>query len=148
MFIRPGNPPAIEQGYEGNHDRFLRNIIVTSSTVNAAFGKSSVPGDSFKVVWLPLVGPIAAEIDYNLFFNDMGKFFASMTPRNKSRFHFTLDQWQDLGFDKHSIFADPEFVDPERGDYRLKPRSPALQLGFQNIDLSSVGCYPIFRNTG
>jgi hypothetical protein len=44
-----------------------------------------------------------------------------------------------LGFDKHSIFADPEFVDPEHGDYRLKPESPALQLGLKNIDPSTVG---------
>ena len=144
VFIRPGTPPAMEQGYEGNHDRFLRNIIVTSSAVDAAFGKSSVPGDSYKVVMAPLVGPIAAEIDYNLFFNDMGKFFASVTPRNQSRSHYTLDQWQDLGFDRHSVFADPEFVDPEGGDYRLNSGSPALQLGFKNIDLSAVGLLPDF----
>jgi Right handed beta helix region len=144
VFIRPGNPPAMEQGYEGNHDRFLRNIIVTSSAVNAAFGKSSVPGDSYKVNLPPLVGPIAAEIDYNLFFNNMGRFFASITPRGKSRNHLTLDQWQDMGFDKHSIFADPEFVDLERGDYRLKPTSPAFQLGFKSIDLSTVGLLPDF----
>ena len=112
--------------------------------MDAAFGKSSVPGDSYKVVLPPLVGPIVAEIDYNLFFNDMGSFFASITPRGKSRTHLTLDQWQDLGFDKHSVFADPEFVAPERGDYRLKPDSPALQLGFKSIDLSLVGLLPDF----
>ena len=91
-----------------------------------------------------MAGPIVAEIDHNLFFNDMGRFFASLTPRDKPRIHMTLDQWQDLGFDKHSLFADPEFVDIERGDYRLKPSSPAFQLGFKSIDLSSVGLLPDF----
>ena len=144
VFIHPGNPPAFEQGYERNHDRFLRNIIVTSSAVNAAFGKSSVPGDSYKVGLPPLAGSIIAEIDYNVFFNDMGKFFASITPRGGSRTHYTLDQWQDLGYDKHSVFADPRFVDPEKGDYRLKPGSPALQIGCKSIDLSLVGLLPDF----
>jgi hypothetical protein len=92
----------------------------------------------------PLPGSIIAEIDYNVFFNDMGKFFASITPRGGSRTHYTLDQWQDLGYDKHSVFADPQFVDPEKGDYRLKPGSPALQIGCKSIDLSLVGLLPDF----
>jgi hypothetical protein len=139
IFIHPANPPAFHQGYEGNRDRFVRNIVVTSSAANQAFGKSSVPGDSYQVSQTPDNGPILAEMDYNLFFNDLGQFFASLTPRGQERIHCTLAQWQKLGYDQHSVYADPEFIDPEHGDYRLRAGSPALQAGFRNIDLSQVG---------
>lgn len=33
----------------------------------------------------------------------------------------------------------PQFVDAPRHDYRLKSTSPALKLGFEQIDLSTVG---------
>jgi hypothetical protein len=38
-----------------------------------------------------------------------------------------------------AIIADPKFVDPGKGDYRLQPDSPAFKLGFRPIDLESVG---------
>jgi hypothetical protein len=50
-----------------------------------------------------------------------------------------LKQYQDEDNDIGSIFADPLFVDPARHNYTLKPDSPALELGFKPIDISSVG---------
>lgn len=42
----------------------------------------------------------------------------------------TLDEWQKLtGWDKNSIHADPMFVNYEKGDFRLKPESPAKDKG-------------------
>ncbi|MCK5804177.1 MAG: right-handed parallel beta-helix repeat-containing protein, partial [Lentisphaeria bacterium] len=49
--------------------------------------------------------------------------------------------WQTKGKDVGSIVADPLFMDPEAGDFRLKPNSPALKLGFKPIDLSKTGLY-------
>ena len=43
------------------------------------------------------------------------------------------------GVDKHSLAIDPMFVDPENGDFSLKPNSPALELGIVPLDLSKVG---------
>ncbi|NJO95190.1 MAG: hypothetical protein HC764_03310 [Pleurocapsa sp. CRU_1_2] len=40
-------------------------------------------------------------------------------------------EWQRRGRDAHSIIADPMFIAPERGDFRLKPNSPALKMGFK-----------------
>ena len=50
--------------------------------------------------------------------------------------------WQALGHDPHSIVADPMFVDPAHGNFALKPESPASLIGFQPIDLSTVGRRP------
>jgi len=47
--------------------------------------------------------------------------------------------WQKGGKDRHSVYADPLFVDPAQRDFRPKPGSPALALGFEPIDLTGVG---------
>lgn len=46
---------------------------------------------------------------------------------------------QSEGIDVHSLAVDPMFVDPANGDFRLKPDSPALKLGFVPFDMSKVG---------
>jgi len=51
----------------------------------------------------------------------------------------TLAQWQEKGYDVHSVIADPKFVDPENLDFSLQPDSPALALGFKPIDTSQIG---------
>jgi len=56
-------------------------------------------------------------------------------------FKLSFTEWQALGVDKHSLLADPQFVAPEEYDFRLRPGSPALKLGFQPIDTSRVGLY-------
>jgi len=49
--------------------------------------------------------------------------------------------WQEFGKDVESIVADPRFVDPENDDFRLRPDSPALKMGFQPIDIEQAGLY-------
>lgn len=72
-------------------------------------------------------------MDHNLYFSAGQKpvtFFGGLT----------LEQWQQKrGQDKHSLVADPSFVDPKKDDFRLKPDSPALKLGFQPFDASKAG---------
>lgn len=53
--------------------------------------------------------------------------------------NMTLAQWQATGQDAHSQVADPLFVNVAKRDFRLKPASPALKMGFIPIDLSCVG---------
>jgi len=50
--------------------------------------------------------------------------------------------WQALGFDTHSIVADPLFVDWKNDDWRLKPESPAFKLGFKAIPVEKIGIRP------
>jgi hypothetical protein len=54
----------------------------------------------------------------------------------------TWKEWQKRGKDVNSVYADPLFVDPDQGDFRLKPESPAWVQGFRPIDMSRVGPRP------
>lgn len=70
-----------------------------------------------------------ADTDYNIYYcvvdPDLGKTM--------------LKKQQADGVDGHSLDIDPLFVDPANGDFRLKPNSPALKLGFVPFDMSKVG---------
>ncbi|NUQ61091.1 MAG: right-handed parallel beta-helix repeat-containing protein [Pirellulales bacterium] len=50
-------------------------------------------------------------------------------------------QWQATGRDRDSRIADPQFRDAAGDDFRLKPASPALALGFQPIEAGQAGLY-------
>ena len=63
----------------------------------------------------------------------------------------TWADWLAAGLDAHSQVADPQFVDTARvfrsdylprGDYSVKPTSPALALGFINFPMDSFGVMP------
>ena len=53
----------------------------------------------------------------------------------------TFQQWQESGYDQHSVIDNPGFADIENRDFTLSPDSPAIKVGFQEIDLSNVGVY-------
>ncbi len=48
-------------------------------------------------------------------------------------------EWRAGGQDEGSAIADPLFVNASKFDFRLRPESPALKLGFVPIDMSAVG---------
>jgi hypothetical protein len=74
------------------------------------------------------------EIDRNIYFN--------VSDPNASEIY--LDLAHKNGCEKESIQADPQFVDISNGDFRLKPNSPAIKLGFRSFELNvgrTVGFY-------
>lgn len=88
-------------------------------------------GDLFLYDAKPDVTP---DWDYNLYWRSDGQELLFMLD--------TFSEWQARGMDTHSLLADPEFVDPERDDFRLKPTSPAItKLGFQPFDVRQCGLY-------
>lgn len=51
------------------------------------------------------------------------------------------DRWREMGWDRHSIIADPAFVDASADDFRLTPGSPAFGIGFTPIPVDRIGPY-------
>ena len=107
------------------NNRFVRNIIYYTTPT----------ADLFKHTgrWRP---DVLAESDHNLFWHQEGEAFfrdRSLTPLGP------LPKWQEAGFDRNSRIADPLFLDLAKDDFRLKPDSPALALGFEPIPWEKVG---------
>lgn len=75
------------------------------------------------------------QMDRNVYFDARPE----ATPATMKFAGATLAEWRQRGHDANSLVADPLFVAPEKGDFRLQPNSPALKLGFKPIDLSRVG---------
>lgn len=73
------------------------------------------------------------ECDYNLYFKPDAKIadikFAAGS----------WDEWRKRGKDTHSLYADPQFRNPDAGDFTMPEQSPAWGLGFKSIDMSNVG---------
>lgn len=72
-------------------------------------------------------------IDHNLYWNASGK---PVDFSGKS-----LAEWQATGKDEGSLVANPLLVNPKAGDFRLKPGSPASQIGFRPFDYRQAGVY-------
>ena len=51
----------------------------------------------------------------------------------------TWEQWRAAGNDEGSLVVDPGFVDPAKRDFRLRPDSPALKVGFKPFDFALAG---------
>jgi len=92
-------------------DIFRRNIVWT------AYRPANMHGP-----------PWGQEMDYNLMQKDGATTNAPATALQRQS-----------GRDEHSIVADAQFVDPATGDYRVKPGSPALALGFVNFAMDRFG---------
>ena len=104
--------------------RIVRNNIIINNGLHphVSFPKS---GDVFRsnIVMGPyqpiLVDQWDDDFDSNLFANAVA-----------------LKDAQKLGGDADSKYGDPMFVDAAKGDYRVKPNSPALAIGFKNFAMN------------
>ena len=103
---------------DGNHAHLERNIVYNANA-RMLWGSNWKPDSKFTS-------------DRNCFWSETGE------PQLNDR---SLSEWQKTGRDAGSIVADPGVVAPSNRDFRLKPGSPALALGFEPIDLSKVGLH-------
>ncbi len=123
-----GNQIDLQMGPGSLGNRFLRNIVYYRSQDAALLAvRSSTPA-------------AIAESDYNVYFPAAGQ---PITVRGLEG--GTFADWKKLGFDQHSRIADPLFVDPAAGNFRLKPESPALELGFRPIETERIGLEDKYR---
>jgi hypothetical protein len=70
-------------------------------------------------------------MDYNLYWRTGGRPFDFAGA--------SFEDWKKRGHDTHSIIADPQFVDPAKGDFSFKHGHPAHRIGFLPIDTSKIG---------
>ena len=121
-------PPGLHVWYEGCDDVIRRNIIVhTKGTDIYEFIRCNPQ--------------YAQQFDNNLFYNYSGeptvRLIGDVPPSFKNV--MSLAEWQAQGLDVDSVFANPLFIDPVKGDYRVQPNSPALKLGFKNFPMDNFG---------
>lgn len=152
IWVNGANSPCFHVGNVNNHDRYVRNITVMSTKYanpehDLDFRMGRHFGEMYTLIKPPNRGPWLEEIDYNLFYNDIGSFSARVIlgeGGHGGRKLYSLDEWRELGYDIHSEYSDPMFADPESDDYRVLEGSPALKLGFVNFDMDNVGVEPGF----
>ena len=109
---------AVDEPPIRNHAYTYENNVVWSSSGAIFRIRGKMDEATFK------------RVDNNVYYNPDGVYFFGQA---------TLEKWRRMGLDVQTKYVDPLFVDRENGDYRLKPESPALALGFRQIDSSEIG---------
>lgn len=108
-------------------DRIARNNIMVNNTFHphvwfpgsADVFEHNIVMAAYQPIRVPAWGK---SVDYNLF------------PDKAA-----LERAQGMGTDRHSTFGDPRFVAPAKGDFSVKPGSPALRIGFRNFAMDDFG---------
>jgi hypothetical protein len=126
----------LPDGRENNHRRGYLVLPwgeVTGSVIQRNIFVSTIPGQKImsegKRQGRPVPRLKDCLADYNLFFNSEDPHWASTY----------LKQQRADGVERNSIFADPLFYDAYNGDFRIKPDSPALLMGFLEFTLENAG---------
>lgn len=114
---------------DNSEDVFERNITVVAGAVE---GKARPTTSLIGPARMPKNIRDWGRIDYNLWWNVNHPDFTV------GRQITSLKQWQKFQ-GRHSVFADPMFVDPANRNYQVKPGSPALKLGFKNFPMDQFG---------
>ena len=137
--------PCFHVGNNYNHDQYFCNItIMDPGSTKWPDGWPWWPQMFYSIIAPPAVGPWLEKIDNNCFYCVGGEFQAVVDQlrsedgrRNAKRYN--LEEWQKLGFDQQSMFADPLFVDPEKHDFQVLPRITSAEVGFQKLRDGQMG---------
>jgi hypothetical protein len=124
--------------------RFLRNIVYYTVAGSAWLRAKSGAGTTQTLYSVAMRDADWGknEWDYNTIYCPPElSLKIGLTRQPKPGGRLSWEQWQAAGADAHSQLADPLFVDPAHDDYRLKPESPALKLGFKPIPVEQIGPY-------
>lgn len=123
-----GFPPGLASSYA-----FTHNIVHLTATPWFTSGEFAPPNADYYT-------PDSWHSDANVYFG--------AAPRAPMPLHYPngtqgLPAWrQAWGCDASSVEEDPQLRDPAAGDFSLLPTSPAWALGWQAVNLSTVGPLP------
>jgi hypothetical protein len=137
--------PAFAMGSNFNHDQYFNNITVVGGVdIKWPAGSPWWPQMFYSIIAPPSKGPWLEKIDNNCFYAASGEFQVVVNQLRSEEGkripkRYDWNQWKALGFDRNSIFGDPLFIDPAKGDFRVMPQSPALKLGFKNFEMGKWG---------
>jgi hypothetical protein len=110
------------------------NVLITDgSTGNTLYNNILISHHSFRgSISIDAASTIGFTSDYNILVNRLSN--------DDGNSNMTLSQWQGLGYDTHSMLADPEnqiFVDYPNNDFHLLQNSQAVDAG-TNLVLPTV----------
>jgi hypothetical protein len=117
---------------------FRRNIVLLGAEEPFA-APFAVNNTQIVRTYGPALGVHNMTFEGNLYWHNMLADPAAGLVFGASGDPLTFAGWQALGKDAGSRIADPLFVDAEGLNFALRPDSPALAMGFEPIDVSTVG---------
>ncbi|MEG1543882.1 MAG: PDZ domain-containing protein [Tannerellaceae bacterium] len=125
-----GNFPPGKHVCFDSPDDIVRNNIYVNTESNVVFeGIYSKPTQ-------------IAEYDHNLYYSLVSKqvvFKLRGSVEEGFLPEMSLKQWKAKGLDVHSVVSDPLFEDIEKMNFKLRKKSPALQVGFKEFALDNFG---------
>ncbi len=124
--IRALSALSFEERLKMAGNRFVRNIVCYR-------------GDAAALYSVRNLDVATTESDYNVIWHFEKPFLINGLRGVKPEVQWAA--WKALGFERHTVAADPLFVDAKHDDYRLRPDSPAMGIGFQPIPADKIGPY-------
>ncbi|MDH3581505.1 MAG: PDZ domain-containing protein, partial [Hyphomicrobiales bacterium] len=121
LFLRGGL--KLREGFQ----RRVYNNIAVNSTLHPHVWYENSMDVIVNNIWMSRYRPVGIkkwgkEVDRNMFITEIDrKAFAAQ------------------GCDANSVVGDPMFMDPAKGDYRVRDGSPALKIGFKNFPMDRFG---------
>ena len=113
------NPGTMTSSTVYNNNRFERNVFYYPTHPSSALASIRY-----------FVGGSGNVFDYNLVWNG-GASSPFVNDMNSGNYQWA--SWLALGYDTHSVLANPLFTNPTADDYTFQPGSPAWALGLHNV---------------
>jgi len=123
------------------NNKFIRNIIYYTPDTFRGLSTTADHPEKAVVYDFDQFDPATTVVDENLLYHEDLPIRVAWSEYGKSDTYKTLtwQEWVDKGFDKKSVIKNPLFLDPERDDYSLTPKSPAKEINFKPIPSHLMG---------
>jgi parallel beta-helix repeat protein len=156
LVLKPGAAYRLQARFRGSVPGAKAQLMLQSYVPHAYFWASSPNGvsltDAWKTAEFTFRIPSLGDANYHAqmkkfriridFAEKTGSLFVDELALHEVAMLDGFDAWQEQGNDAHSLVADPQFINYDADDFRLKENSPAMTLGFESIPVEKIGPYP------